>query len=90
MRNGALVPIGIDVNSHGSTSFQMFEFMNPDLSGQSVAPLVRTMCERSQKYIMRGKVVLVIGAGSVIKGFIWPAAKKENIQVGIDIIEKGA
>ena len=64
---------------------QMFEFMNPDLAGQSVSPLIETMCERSQKYIMWGKVVLVLAAGGASKRFIWTAAKEENIKVGLEL-----
>ena len=80
------MPIGIDVNSHGSANIcQMFEFMNPDLAGQSVSPLVQTMCERSQKYVMCGKVVLVLAAGGASKKFIWTSAKKDNIKVGLEI-----
>ena len=81
-RNGTYTPIGIEVNSHDCTiNCQLYEFMNPDLAGQSVGPLVQTMCERSQKYAVWGKVVVVIAAGGSSKKFIWPAAKKDNIQV---------
>ena len=81
-RNGRYTPIGIEVNSHDCTiNCQLYEFMNPDLAGQSVGPLVQTMCERSQKYAVWGKVVVVIAAGGSSKKFIWPAAKKDNIQV---------
>lgn len=81
-RNGVYAPIGIEVNSHDCTiNCQLYEFMNPDLAGLSVGPLIQTMCERSQRYAMSGKVVVVVGAGGSSKKFIWPAAKKENIRV---------
>ena len=84
-KNGMYTPVSIEVNSHDCTiSCQLYEFMNPDLTGQSVGPLVQTMCERSQKYAMWGKVILVIAAGGSSKRFIWPAAIKDNIQVGLD------
>lgn len=57
------------------------EFMDPDIAGLSVGPLLQTMCERSQKYVMSGKFIVVIGAGGISKRFFWPAAKKDNIQI---------
>lgn len=87
-RNGVYAPIGIEVNSHDCTiNCQLYEFMNPDLAGLSVGPLIQTMCERSQRYAMSGKVIVVVGAGGSSKKFIWPAAKKENIRVSFNIFD---
>lgn len=68
--------------------FDLNEFVDPDIAGFSLGPLVQTMCERSQKYVMSGKFVVVIGAGGISKRFIWPAAKKDNIQVNFNLHSK--
>lgn len=88
-RNDLYAAIGIKVNSYNSIKHcDLSEFMDPDLTGLSVGPLVQTMCERSQKYVMSGKTVVVIGAGGISKQFIWPATKKENIRVSVYLLPK--
>jgi hypothetical protein len=64
-RSGTYVPLVTKVNLHNSTTnCQVYEFLNdPCLSGESVGPFVETMIERSQKYIMQGKTVLVLSCG---------------------------
>ncbi|KAK3584400.1 hypothetical protein CHS0354_010176 [Potamilus streckersoni] len=81
-RNGALTPVGIAVDSHKCIDeCQMFENLYPKTKGMSVGLLVETMILRSQKCIMVGKRVLVIGAGGFSRQFIWTAAKEMGIQV---------
>lgn len=45
------------------------------------SPLIETMLRRSMIYMMEGKDILVIGAGGISKGFIWPAARDYGIKV---------
>jgi len=79
---GSIIPIGIEVNSHDCTiNCHIYEFMYPNTKGEAFQAFVQTMIARSQRFIMRGKRVLVIGAGGFSKSFIWPAAKDYGIDV---------
>ncbi|XP_033728500.1 LOW QUALITY PROTEIN: carnosine synthase 1-like [Pecten maximus] len=81
-KGGILTPIAIEVNSHDCTiNCQLFESMNPEIQGKSVGPLVDTMVQRSQRHIMQGKTILVIGAGGFSKRFIWKAAREYGIKI---------
>ncbi|KAL3855373.1 hypothetical protein ACJMK2_014584 [Sinanodonta woodiana] len=81
-RNGTLTPVGIAVKSHNCIAkCQIFENLYPKMKGVSVRPLVETMITRSQKFIMVGKSILVIGAGGYSRQFIWKAAEGMGIQV---------
>ena len=48
---------------------------------QSVSPLVDTMVYRSQKFVLQGKTIAVVGAGGMSKRFIWPEAMHYGIKV---------
>lgn len=81
-RGDTYYPYGIEVNSHDCTiNCQLYEFMNPHLSGQSVKPLVQTMIRRSQTYRVRGKTILVLNLGVKSKRFILDRAKQDKIKV---------
>jgi len=81
-QEGPLSVVAVDVNSHDCTiNNQIFEFINPEMSGEAVRPVVYNMLNRSIKYIMQGKRVLVIGGGGESKRFIWEAAQEYNIEV---------
>lgn len=78
------VPYGIEVNSHDCTiNCQLFEFINPSLSGYSVAPLIQTMIDRSQAFLIAGKKILLLNLGVSSKRFILDSAKKHRIKVAI-------
>lgn len=78
------VPYGIEVNSHDCTiNCQLFEFINPSLSGYSVAPLIQTMIDRSQAFLIAGKKILLLNLGVSSKRFILDSAKKHRIKVVI-------
>ncbi|XP_013413698.1 carnosine synthase 1-like [Lingula anatina] len=65
---------------------QTYEFQNPVKLGSCVRPLVRTMVNRSQRFLLQGKQILVIGGGNGInKKFVWEAA--DNYFVKIILIE---
>ncbi|KAK3586588.1 hypothetical protein CHS0354_027723 [Potamilus streckersoni] len=81
-RNGILTPVGIEVNSHDCTfNCQIYENIYPQEKGLSVHPWVETMITRSQKFVLAGKRILVIGGGNYDKGFIWGAAQDLGVQV---------
>ena len=52
-----------------------------NVHGRSVRPYVRTMIARSQRFIIKGKTILVIGAGGYSKRNLWPSAAKCGIKV---------
>ena len=80
--NGQLEAVGIEVKSHDCTiNCQLYEFMNPDRQGESVRPLIQTMCRRSQLFSMQGQTVLVVDAGGYSKRFIWDSYKDYGIKV---------
>ncbi|XP_013413695.1 carnosine synthase 1-like [Lingula anatina] len=65
---------------------QIYEFQNPTKLGSCVRPLVATMVNRSQRFLLRGKQILLIGGGEgVSKKFVWEAA--ENYFVKIILID---
>lgn len=56
--------------------------MYPDTKGDAFRAYIQTIIARSQRFLMRGRRILVVGAGGYSKAFIWTAAK----DYGIDII----
>ncbi|KAK3602003.1 hypothetical protein CHS0354_024783 [Potamilus streckersoni] len=81
-RRDVLTPVGIEVNSHDCTiNCQIYENLYPQEKGLSVRPWIETMITRSQKFLLVGKKILVIGAGSYGKAFVWPAAQDMGVQV---------
>ena len=59
----------------------MYEFMYRETMGEAVRPFVANMISRSQRFVMRGKTLLVIGAGGFSKTFVWEAAKDFGVEV---------
>ncbi|XP_056016252.1 carnosine synthase 1-like isoform X1 [Ostrea edulis] len=81
-RGGKYVPFGIGVNSHDCTiNCQLYEYLNPYLAGESVGPLVETMIERSQKFMLQGKTILVLNLCLNSKRYILKAAEKDKIKI---------
>jgi len=86
--NGRVFPMGIEVNSHDCTiNCQVYEFMYPETKGNAFRAFIQTVVARSQRFLMRGKKVLVIGAGGFSKMFIWPASKDYSIEVRFKIVK---
>lgn len=52
-----------------------------DIIGMSIRPFVRTMITRSQRYLIVGKKMLVIGAGGISKKKIWPDAAAYGVKL---------
>jgi hypothetical protein len=81
-KRDGIYPFATDLMSHNCvTSSQLYEFLNPNLSGQSFGPFVETMIERSQGYMMRGKTILVLNRGGASKSFILESAEKDQIKI---------
>lgn len=84
-KGGVYIPYGIEVNSHDCTiNCQLFEFMNPSQSGYSVAPLIQTMIDRSQAFLIAGKKILLLNLGVSSKRFILDSAIQHRIKVAIE------
>lgn len=47
----------------------------------AAAPLVETMLRRSARGLMRGKQLLLVGAGGASKSFVWDAARDYGLKV---------
>ncbi|XP_013388997.2 carnosine synthase 1-like [Lingula anatina] len=78
----------VSVNNSKKTiaNTQTYEFQNPTKLGSCVRPLVATMVNRSQRFLLQGKQILLIGGGEgVNKKFVWEAA--ENYFVKIILID---
>ncbi|XP_074656649.1 carnosine synthase 1-like [Tubulanus polymorphus] len=82
-QEGQYVPIGIGVKSRRSlSSFLAYELINTNLHpGTSVIPLIEMMCEKSQKFAMWGKTLVVLGKGRASKDFMWTTAKHDNMKM---------
>ncbi|KAK3586591.1 hypothetical protein CHS0354_027726 [Potamilus streckersoni] len=81
-RNGVLTPVGIEVNSLDCiTNCKIYENVYTIEKDMSFGPWIQSMMARSQKYVLSGKKVLVIGAGGYSKAFIWPAAQDMEVKV---------
>ena len=81
--NDAVTPVGIAVSSQDVAvcRCQVYENLFPDVAGEAFRPYLLNAVNRSQRYLVRGMKVLVVGAGGYSKKFIWPSAKEFGIQV---------
>lgn len=72
----------IEVNSHDCMiNCQVYEFINPNTLHEAATELVQTMIARSNAFLMNDKTLLIIGAGSYSKWFIFEEAIKFGIKV---------
>ena len=79
-----LTPVMIDAHSyHRAVSSLISEFINADTAGSAFDLLVKIMIERSQRFIMRGKSILVLQGGGHSKKFVWESAKDYGIEARI-------
>lgn len=81
-RGEKYVPVGIEVNSHDCIRCcQRYEFINPSSAGKSVWPLVETMIERSQAFMLKRKTILVLGLGAICRKLVLEAVIEEKFKV---------
>lgn len=82
---GVITPFVIEVNDHDCTlQAQMLELMlprNEPVVGECVRPWVATMLNRSQRYLLKGKKVLVMGGGGTSKSWTWETAKELELHI---------
>ncbi|XP_076444055.1 carnosine synthase 1-like isoform X1 [Babylonia areolata] len=80
---GSIVPVVIEVNTHDCLfHVTMMEMMQPRLRGLAVNPLIRTMLHRSQRHVLEGRTVVVIGGGGYSKRHLWT----EGAELGVKVV----
>lgn len=76
--------MAIEVNAHDCLyACFMYENTNMELQGQTSFVVVQTMMARSQRYLMQGKVVIVVGAGGYSKRRLWIDSQDIGVKVGV-------
>ena len=78
----AIVPVVIEVNAHDCLyHVTVLETMQARQRGVAVRTLVHTMLARSQRFLVAGRVVVVVGAGGFSKRHVWTAARQLGVKV---------
>jgi carnosine synthase len=81
-RDGKLVPVIIEVNDHDSGGQYNLDQMHPERAGEHSREWVATMLQRARRDALKGKRVVLVGAGYSGKRFIFEKAK----DLGVDIV----
>ncbi|KAK7499711.1 hypothetical protein BaRGS_00009052, partial [Batillaria attramentaria] len=77
-----LTPVVIEVNAQDCLwSGSVFEYIHPKCRGQTARTWVQTMVARSQRFLMKDKTVLVVGAGGFSKRKLWKGAKELGVKI---------
>ncbi|NNN05649.1 MAG: hypothetical protein HKL90_07090, partial [Elusimicrobia bacterium] len=81
-RGGKLVPVMIEVNDHDSGGqFNLDAEMATDRVGTHSRAWMATMLQRARRDALRGKRVVIVGAGYEGKRFIFERAKELGVQI---------
>lgn len=81
-RNGKLVPVIIEVNDHDSGGQYNLDQMHPERSGEHSREWVATMLQRARRDALKGKRIVIVGAGYEGKKPIFERAR----ELGVDIV----
>lgn len=81
-RNGKLVPVVIEVNDHDSGGQYNLDQISPETSGTHSRAWVATMLQRARRDALKGKRIVIVGAGYEGKKPIFERAR----ELGVDII----
>lgn len=81
-RGGKLVPVIIEVNDHDSGGQYNLDQMHPERSGEHSREWVATMLQRARRDALKGKRIVIVGAGYEGKRPIFERAR----ELGVDII----
>lgn len=81
-RNGKLTPVIIEVNDHDSGGQYNLDQMHPERSGEHSREWVATMLQRARRDALKGKRLVIVGAGYEGKKPIFERAR----ELGVDII----
>jgi len=80
-RDGKLTPVIIEVNDHDSGGQYNLDIMHPERSGEHSREWVATMNQRARRDALKGKRILLVGAGYEGKRPIFLRAKELGVQV---------
>lgn len=81
--NGVITPLVIEVNAHDCLyASSLYESSDKEVRGQATRTLVQTMIARSQRFLMKNKVVLVLGTGGFANRTLWKDAQDFGVKVG--------
>ena len=81
-RGGKLVPFVIEVNDHDAGGQYNLDLMQPEISGEHSRVWVATMLQRARRDALKGKRIVIVGAGYEGKKPIFERAR----ELGVDII----
>ncbi|XP_013413716.1 carnosine synthase 1 isoform X2 [Lingula anatina] len=78
--DGSYDAVAVSISNSRKTiaNSQIHEFQNLSKLGSSVRPLVATMVNCSQRFLLQGKHILLIGAG---EEFVWEAVREYNVKI---------
>ncbi|KAK7499709.1 hypothetical protein BaRGS_00009050 [Batillaria attramentaria] len=80
--NDVITPVVTQVRGVGSLqNSAVYELINPVFRGQASRTWFQTMVARSQRFLMKGKTVLVVGAGSFSKRNLWKDARAYGVKI---------
>lgn len=82
LRAGKLVPVAIEINDHDSGSQYNLDQMYPKRSGEHSRVWVATMLARARRDALKGKRIVIVGAGYEGKKPVFERAR----ELGVDII----
>lgn len=80
-RNGKLTPVIIEVNDHDSGGQYNLDQMHPERSGEHSREWVATMLQRARRDALKGKRILLVGAGYEGKRPIFLRAKELGVKI---------
>ncbi|HEX7604174.1 MAG TPA: ATP-grasp domain-containing protein, partial [Polyangiaceae bacterium] len=80
-RGGKLVPVIIEVNDHDSGGQYNLDQMHPERSGEHSREWVATMLQRARRDALKGKRIMLVGAGYEGKRPIFLRAKELGVKV---------
>jgi carnosine synthase len=81
-RGGELVPVMIEVNDHDSGGqYNLDNEMATDRVGTHSREWVATMLQRARRDALRGKTIVIVGAGYAGKRFIFERAKELGVKI---------
>lgn len=81
-RDGKLTPVIIEVNDHDSGGQYNLDQMHPERSGEHSREWVATMLQRARRDALKGKRLVIVGAGYEGKKPVFERAR----ELGVDII----
>jgi len=80
-REGRLVPLVIEVNDHDSGGQWQMDGFYPERRGEHSRAWVATMLQRARRHALRGKRIVVVGAGYPGKRPIFEKARELGVKV---------